>query len=86
MTSGEYIIPNEYDIPNVNNDVPAHYAEYTPSPHALDLNQIEQNDYRLPYDREIEEGMGPGPENDYEHYPEPDIADHCDPPGEDLNE
>jgi len=92
MVSGEFIIPNEYDVPNVNNDVPAQYCE-TPEHVGRDLEDIDLNQY---WNQAIQDGMGPGPENNVEQPPEPEFADNCDPPeielskntdiGEDLND
>jgi len=94
MTSGEYIIPNEYDIPNINNDVPAHYCD---APEHMnidnDLENLDLNQYwDQPADdrgRMIDEGMGAGPEVNTEQPQESEIAGNCDPPeydGMDLNE
>jgi len=94
MTNGEYIMPNEYDIPDVNNDVSAQYCE-APEHAGRDLEDIDLNQYwdQPPDDRGrmIDEGMGPGPEINTEQPQESEIAGSCDPPendsvGTDLNE
>ena len=92
MTSGEFIIPNEYDIPDVNNDVSAQYCE-APEHAGRDLEDIDLNQYwDQPTDdrgRMIDEGMGPGPETNVEQPQESEIAGSCDPPDYDsidLNE
>ena len=81
----EYTIPNEYDIPNVNNDVPAQYCD-APEHMNIDDN-LENTDLNQYWDQPVDErdqaiqdGMGAGPETNVEQYPESEFADNCDPP------
>ena len=66
--------PEFIDNPVLNDDVPAIYQEAPAhvgaGPEDIDLNQYDQ-----PYEREIEEGMGPGPETNVEEFPDAEYAD-----------
>ena len=93
MANGEYTIPNDYThMTNSNSE----YADYCDAPDHVnvdrnlenfDLNQYLNQPENI-RDREIEEGMGPGPEINTEQPQESEIAGGCDPPQEvgiDLN-
>ena len=95
MVSGEYALPNEnWNDSYIENDRPAYITE-APEHAGRDLEDINLNQYwdQPPMDdrnRMIEEGMGPGPENNVEQPVESESAGHCDPPenedfGYDLN-
>ena len=74
--------PNFSDLsqpPAIYADAPANNG------YGIDVGEIDQLDgitptITLPYDREIREGMGPGPEPNVEEPSEPDYGDHTDPP------
>lgn len=69
--------PDYTHMTNFNND----FADYCNAPDHVNvdgnLEDIDLNQYR---NREIEEGMGPGPENDVKQPRESEFGDNCDPP------
>jgi len=60
-------------------ELPQESAIYCDAPANVGIGTdgIDLNDYRI---REINDGMGAGPESNVEQYPEPEYAGHCDPP------
>jgi len=78
MTSGEYIIPNDYtDMTGINNDVPAHYCD-VPDRKGI-ANEMYDNFQDIGTDLERDRERIDEAE-DLNALREPESADNCDPP------